>query len=84
MNVLVTGATGYLGVALGRELAARGHTLRGLVRRQERVEADHFHVEARRPPSDFPADPPQANDANRLAGELGSDVFAATARSAMW
>src|SRR5262249_12345256 len=31
-NVLITGATGYLGVALGRELAARGHTVRGLVR----------------------------------------------------
>src|SRR5262245_51846695 len=32
-NVLITGATGYLGIALGRELAARGHVVRGLVRR---------------------------------------------------
>lgn len=31
-DVFITGATGYLGVALGRALAARGHTVRGLVR----------------------------------------------------
>lgn len=33
MNVFLTGATGYIGLSLIRELVARGHTVRGLVRR---------------------------------------------------
>src|SRR5262245_57555620 len=33
MNVLVTGASGFIGRALVRPLAAEGHAVRGLVRR---------------------------------------------------
>jgi uncharacterized protein YbjT (DUF2867 family) len=31
-DILIAGATGYVGVALGQALVARGHTVRGLVR----------------------------------------------------
>lgn len=33
MNIFLTGATGYIGLSLVRELVARGHTVRALVRR---------------------------------------------------
>lgn len=39
MKVLVTGATGFLGAWAARELAARGHSVRVLVRPESRVEA---------------------------------------------
>jgi len=38
MRVLVTGGTGYLGSWVARELVARGHTLRLLVRPQSRLD----------------------------------------------
>jgi dihydroflavonol-4-reductase len=39
VRVLVTGATGFLGAWAARELAARGHSLRVLVRPESRLEA---------------------------------------------
>jgi farnesol dehydrogenase len=48
MKVLVTGATGFLGRAVARRLAARGHALRVLVRPTSRVEGlpEGFEVAA--------------------------------------
>jgi dihydroflavonol-4-reductase len=48
MKVLVTGATGYLGRAVARCLAAHGHVLRVLVRPASRLEGlpDGFEVAA--------------------------------------
>jgi uncharacterized protein YbjT (DUF2867 family) len=34
MNIFLTGATGYLGGAIARELTAAGHTVTGPLRKQ--------------------------------------------------
>ena len=44
---------------------------------EERIEADDLHVEAGGPAGDLAADAAQADDAERLAGELGADELAA-------
>ncbi len=51
--------------------------LGGAGRSQERIEADHLHVEAGGAAGDLAADATQTDDAERLAGELGADEFAA-------
>ena len=47
------------------------------VGREERIEADDLHVEAGGPAGDLAADAAQADDAERLAGELRADELAA-------
>lgn len=41
MNVLITGITGYVGSRLAPRLAREGHSIRGLSRHPDRVEADY-------------------------------------------
>ena len=47
------------------------------VRGEERIEAEDLHVEAGGAAGDLAADAAQADDAERLAGELGADELAA-------
>ena len=51
--------------------------LAGPIGGEERIEADDLHVEPGGPAGDLAADAAQADDAERLAGELGADEFAA-------
>ena len=44
---------------------------------EERVEADHLHIEAGGAAGDLAADAAEADDAKRLAGELGADELGA-------
>ena len=63
MRVFLTGATGYLGRALGAALVIRGHTVRGLVRpgSEERLPAGVLAV------------PGNPLDARTFDGALGAD-----------
>lgn len=38
MNIFITGATGYIGGSLATRLVSKGHTVRGLVRTQEKAQ----------------------------------------------
>ncbi len=51
--------------------------LRGPFRRQEGIEADNFHVQARGPSRHFPSDASQADHAESFAGELRADELRA-------
>ncbi len=48
--------------------------LRGLLRREERIVAEHAHLEGLGPLGDFLADAAEADDAERLVGELRAHV----------
>ena len=49
----------------------------GGLRRQDRIVADHFHLEPMRAVGDDPADVAEADDAERLVADLGAGEFAA-------
>jgi hypothetical protein len=51
--------------------------LRGTLGRHERIEPDHLHFEAKRAAGDRHADAAEADDTERLAGQLGARELAA-------
>lgn len=75
MNILLTGATGYVGSCLLGALLRRGHAVRCLVRKAEKLEAilDRLEAEAPSTPStpSTPAAPPAASLRSQVSIVVG-------------